>query len=354
MSFEGKPGEASFRPGLCRSGVFGSKLTQKLLFTCSFSIFLLFLLITGPPPVAKAQDSSFVTQGAIKGKVLSSLSGLPILGVAIRVGETVVPTNTAGEFAFNQVYPGTYTIYFDAPDHEGQWQEAVVESGKVTAIPTVVLSATTGEIRGKVMSLATGQALSGTVVRVDNITVLSEADGEFVFTRVYPGVYTIHYDAASHLSQDQEAIPVYKGALTSPPMAVLSADGPPRIELRIAENRLYLYFGSLLVKFYRVATGMKGWPTPLGQFTIIRKDVNPTWYPPSWADEEKPVRPGPRNPLGNRRLLLSNPSYGIHGTNRISSIGKYITHGCIRLYPWEIVDLFDRVTVGTVVDIVRQ
>ena len=336
------------------AGAFGRRLTQRLLFAYSFSIFLLFLIITEPPLVAKAQDSSFVTQGAIKGKVLSSFSGLPIPGTAIRVDETVVPTSTAGEFVFNQVYLGTYTIYFDAPDHEGQWQEVVVESGKATTIPTVVLSAATGEIRGRVMSLATGQALSGTVVRIDNITVLSGADGEFVFTRVYPGVYTVHHNAPGHLGQIQEAVAVYKGALTNPPMAVLSADGPPRIELRIAENRLYLYFGSLLVKSYRVATGMKGWPTPLGRFTVIRKDVNPTWYPPSWADEEKPVRPGPRNPLGNQRLLLSNPSYGIHGTNRISSIGKYITHGCIRLYPWDIVDLFDRVSVGTVVDIVKQ
>jgi L,D-transpeptidase ErfK/SrfK len=135
-------------------------------------------------------------------------------------------------------------------------------------------------------------------------------------------------------------------------MVVMSADGPPRILLKVSENRLYLFYGSYLVKSYPVATGMRGWPTPRGTFTIIRKDVNPTWYPPSWADVEKPVPPGLSNPLGTRRLLLSDPSYGIHGTNKISSIGRYITHGCIRLYPWDIVDLFDRVTVGTIVDIV--
>ncbi len=291
--------------------------------------------------------------GVLTGRVLSSVDNSPIAGTAVRIDNTVIPSDADGEFRFTLVHPGTYTIYYDAPGHESQAQGGIVIcAGQTIVLPTAVLRANTGIIKGKVISSATNLPIAGTAVRIDNTVIPSDADGEFRFTLVHPGTYTMHYDAPGHLPQTQELIRVEKGKCVTLPMVVMSADGPPRILLKVSENRLYLFYGSYLVKSYPVATGMPGWPTPRGTFTIIRKDVNPTWYPPGWADVEKPVPPGPSNPLGTRRLLLSDPSYGIHGTNKISSIGKYITHGCIRLYPWDIVDLFDRVTVGTIVDIV--
>ncbi len=291
--------------------------------------------------------------GSIRGRVVSGFTGTPIEGAAVRIGNTVIPTNPNGEFAFTLVHLGAYTIYYDAPFHEGEVQEHItVEAGRLSVAPTAILGAAIGEIRGKVISAATGFPLPWVAVRIDNTTASTDAQGEYVFTKVYPGIYTINYSAQGHLNQIQKVIPVFKSRLTNPPMVVLSADGPPNILIRLSENRLYLYHGTFLVKFYPVATGMKAWPTPISRFTIIRKDINPTWYPPNWADEEKPVLPGPENPLGNRRLLLSDPSYGIHGTNNISSIGKYVTHGCIRLYPLDILDLFDRVQVGNEVNII--
>lgn len=315
----------------------------------------LFLILGTGELRASPSPAVSSSTGSITGKVVSNFYGTFIAGAAVRINDTVIATNGNGEFLFAGVQPGTYKIYYDAADHEGQVQEFVtVESERLTRTPAVIMKAGIGEIVGKVLSAATGLPLQGAVVRIDDIVAVTGPEGEFRFSRVYPGVYTVHYSAPSHLGQIQEVIPVFKNERLNLPTAVLSADGPPRILIKLSENRLYLYFGTLLVKSYRIASGMKSWPTPLGTFTIIRKDVNPTWYPPSWADEEKPVRPGPRNPLGTRRLLLSNPSYGIHGTNRVSSIGRYVTHGCIRLYPWEIVDLFDRVSVGTTVDIVGQ
>jgi hypothetical protein len=93
--------------------------------------------------------------------------------------------------------------------------------------------------------------------------------------------------------------------------------------------------------------------TPTGHFYVKKKEINPTWYPPDWADTTEPVHPGPSNPLGNRRLLLNITSYGIHGTNKPSSIGKAVTHGCIRMYPSDILELFEVISVGTKVDIIR-
>ncbi len=126
-----------------------------------------------------------------------------------------------------------------------------------------------------------------------------------------------------------------------------------KIVISVSKRALYLYKGEELLRVYPIAVGGRGFPTPIRKFKIVRKDVNPTWYPPDWADVEEPVPPGPSNPLGDRRLLLSDRNYGIHGTNKPSSIGKAVTHGCIRMYPSDILELFKAVSVGTVVDIRR-
>lgn len=127
-----------------------------------------------------------------------------------------------------------------------------------------------------------------------------------------------------------------------------------RLVLSVSKRTLSLYNGDALIKSYPVAVGMGGgFSTPIGHFFLKKKEINPTWYPPAWADVAEPVRPGPNNPLGNRRLLLNIPAYGIHGTNKPSSIGKAVTHGCIRMYPSDILELYEVVSVGTKVDIIR-
>jgi lipoprotein-anchoring transpeptidase ErfK/SrfK len=67
------------------------------------------------------------------------------------------------------------------------------------------------------------------------------------------------------------------------------------------------------------------------------------------------VIPGgsPGNPMGPRALTLSGGEYAIHGTNKPSSIGTFASYGCIRMYNQDIVDLFDRVSVGTPVVVAR-
>ena len=82
---------------------------------------------------------------------------------------------------------------------------------------------------------------------------------------------------------------------------------------------------------------------------------NPWWYPPNsrWAEGQKPIPPGPNNPLGTRWMGLSAPGVGIHGTPNPASIGYSVSHGCIRMYIPDAEWLFSSVDVGTTVFIVR-
>jgi L,D-transpeptidase ErfK/SrfK len=126
------------------------------------------------------------------------------------------------------------------------------------------------------------------------------------------------------------------------------------VVVSLAERNLYFYRGGRPVKVFPLAIGMRGWETPTGDFRIANKRKNPTWFPPKWAKEEKPVPPGPGNPLGDRWMGLSLPGYGLHATNSPSSIGRYASHGCMRMYPEHARDLYELVTIGTPVRIVYQ
>ena len=130
------------------------------------------------------------------------------------------------------------------------------------------------------------------------------------------------------------------------------------IVIRRGSNRLYLYdvgSTSKLVRTFQVATGRSQYPTPLGKFEIVNKELDPWWYPPAgsaWAQGAKPIPPGPGNPLGTRWMGLSAPNVGIHGTPDAASIGYSASHGCIRMLIPQVEWLFTQVDLGTPVFIV--
>jgi hypothetical protein len=126
------------------------------------------------------------------------------------------------------------------------------------------------------------------------------------------------------------------------------------IKIDISERKLYHYDEGKLVKTYAVAVGQPRYPTPRGDYYIIVKEYNPTWNPPPspWAEGLEPVPPGPGNPLGTRWMGLSAPAVGIHGTYASGSIGTAASHGCIRMRIRDVEELFERVYVGTPVQIV--
>jgi lipoprotein-anchoring transpeptidase ErfK/SrfK len=121
--------------------------------------------------------------------------------------------------------------------------------------------------------------------------------------------------------------------------------------------RLRLYRGTTTpggtvmkrVRTYPIAIGQPQYPTPTGNFSVIVKQVNPTWFPPDspWAAGLGPVSPGPGNPLGTRWIGTSAPAIGMHGTPNPSSIGTMASHGCIRMYMADVENLYARVRIGT-------
>jgi lipoprotein-anchoring transpeptidase ErfK/SrfK len=128
----------------------------------------------------------------------------------------------------------------------------------------------------------------------------------------------------------------------------------PVIVIRRGSNRLYLYQGMHFQRVFGVATGQSVYPTPLGRWSIVVKWRNPWWYPPNsdWARGEKPIPPGPGNPLGTRWMGLSASGVGIHGTPDDASIGYSASHGCIRMHIGDAEWLFTHVSIGTTVFIV--
>lgn len=140
----------------------------------------------------------------------------------------------------------------------------------------------------------------------------------------------------------------------SPRAAVLRSAYRSVIVIRRSSNRLLLYNYDRLRRPFRVATGQSVYPTPLGRFRIQVKWRNPWWYPPSsrWARGQKPVPPGPSNPLGTRWMGLTSPGVGIHGTPNPASIGYSVSHGCIRMYIADAEWLFNTIDIGTSVFIV--
>jgi L,D-transpeptidase ErfK/SrfK len=124
------------------------------------------------------------------------------------------------------------------------------------------------------------------------------------------------------------------------------------IIINVPEMRMYMFpprtkpDDTLMMRTWAVAIGDSDTPSPVGSFTIASKDKNPTWYVPDsiYRTMDPPKRrivpPGPDNPMGEYRIRLSKGDYSIHGTDTPWSIGRETTHGCIRLYPEDIGELF--------------
>jgi lipoprotein-anchoring transpeptidase ErfK/SrfK len=147
------------------------------------------------------------------------------------------------------------------------------------------------------------------------------------------------------------------------PSCVLAAyervvfDGFPGgiVVVRTSERRLYLTLGDGTALRYPVGVGRQGkqWS---GHARIGGKYVEPAWAPPDDVRRDKPslpdvIPPGQNNPMGARALTLDRGDYAIHGTTRAmrASVGTFASYGCIRMLNEDVIDLFDRVQVGTAV-----
>lgn len=107
------------------------------------------------------------------------------------------------------------------------------------------------------------------------------------------------------------------------------------IDISTAHHQLKLMNDRALIKTYPIAIGKMLTPTPAGTYTIINKQLNPS------------------GPFGALWMGLSRPHYGIHGTNNPASIGRDVSHGCIRMHNADVLELSAYAPVGTSVSIHR-
>jgi L,D-transpeptidase ErfK/SrfK len=132
------------------------------------------------------------------------------------------------------------------------------------------------------------------------------------------------------------------------------------VVINLPEMRLYSFVnGDNAPNTYPIGIGREGLDTPLGKTSVVRKTEGPTWTPTPRMRREKPelpavMPPGPENPMGTHALYLGFPLVAIHGTNRAFGIGRRISSGCIRLYPEDIIALYNQIPVGTQVTVVDQ
>ncbi len=162
-----------------------------------------------------------------------------------------------------------------------------------------------------------------------------------------------------------------EGTVVRLPLRRVLPDAPREgIVVNLPEHRLYYYppakpGEARVVVSFPVSVGKMDWSTPLGLTKIEKKIKDPAWYPPESVRMEhaargdilpKMIPPGPDNPMGlfAMRLAIPGGSYLIHGTNKPAGVGMQVTHGCMRLYPEHIEELFKMVAVDTPVRLVNQ
>jgi lipoprotein-anchoring transpeptidase ErfK/SrfK len=141
-------------------------------------------------------------------------------------------------------------------------------------------------------------------------------------------------------------------------VALDTSEAPGTIIIDSGNTVLYYVLGQGRAVRYAVGVGREGFGWS-GMQTVSRKAEWPDWYPPAEMIARQPYLPrfvagGPTNPLGARAMYLGSSPYRIHGTNDPSSIGRFVSSGCIRLTNEDVIDLFDRVNVGAKVVVLSK
>jgi hypothetical protein len=145
-----------------------------------------------------------------------------------------------------------------------------------------------------------------------------------------------------------------------PPREIVAYDGPYRpgtIVISTTERRLYLVLPNHQALKYGVGVGRTGFAWSGVKFISMKKEW-PSWTPPLQMLRRRPDLPrfmagGIDNPLGARAMYLSSSLFRIHGSNEPDTIGQAVSSGCIRMTNEDVIDLYDRVRVGTKVIVLR-
>jgi lipoprotein-anchoring transpeptidase ErfK/SrfK len=152
------------------------------------------------------------------------------------------------------------------------------------------------------------------------------------------------------IEDDQGTTAAVPDRLKRTVVAFNSHEAPGTIVIDTGNTMLYYVLGQNRAIRYGVGVGREGF-TWAGVKTVARKAEWPDWHPPAAMIARQPYLPrfmagGPGNPLGAAAMYLGSSDYRIHGTNDPSTIGKFVSSGCIRLTNEDIQDLYSRVNVG--------
>jgi lipoprotein-anchoring transpeptidase ErfK/SrfK len=200
-----------------------------------------------------------------------------------------------------------------------------------------------------------------TAAQVDRKAVNAKRTVVKYAIHIKPAVYGAAVDKTKAVKQISQAL-TDDAALTSASRTtslpidvvkpkVLESSFKTAIVVSLSRTQVRLYNGTKLIKTYLCAPGRPSWPTPTGDFKIVRKQANAPWINPhsAWsASMPERIAGGPNNPMGDRKIGINYPGVFLHGVppSEYSSIGTHASHGCMRMLPSAIHDLYPRVKVG--------
>jgi lipoprotein-anchoring transpeptidase ErfK/SrfK len=164
-----------------------------------------------------------------------------------------------------------------------------------------------------------------------------------------PGIVSGYGMTSAPAAQDEDQL--LPARLRRTVVNLDTREGPGTVIVDTADTVLYYVLSGGRAIRYGIGVGRAGFAWS-GVERVSRKAAWPDWYPPPEMIARQPYLPrfmagGPGNPLGARAMYLGNSEYRIHGTNDPTTIGKFISSGCIRLTNEDVSDLFNRVSVGT-------
>ena len=296
------------------------RLTLLLLVLLSAGVFAAIALADTPPSPG---DTSTTTTTATVPTVVPDgvvLEGIPVGGLAPDVAAQAVtaafdrPVTLRFERTKIEVSPSLLGVSVPV-------ESAVAKALTVPPNTTLTLRATVNTllIRSFVAKIANRfdrKPVSSQLLLRNSKPFVTDA---VIGRTIYQGIAV--RDLSDALAHGTRSPIVLSAKLTTP--KVTPATIGPVIVIKRGSNQLTLYNGMKVVRTFAVATGQAVYPTPLGKFQIIVKWKNPWWYPPAspWAKGEKPVPPGPGNPLGTRWMGLSSPASASTGRRKTAPSG---------------------------------
>jgi lipoprotein-anchoring transpeptidase ErfK/SrfK len=175
----------------------------------------------------------------------------------------------------------------------------------------------------------------------------------FVFTSAQPDITTtaaIERLIATPVHQTWATInPLFESVSASIPDSTQKTDDI-RVVIDLSDRLVHTYDDADQLRHsFPIAVGKAGWETPVGEFSILEKRINPSWQHPITHEI---VPPGPNNPLGSHWIAFwtnGRNKIGFHGTNDAGLIGQAVSHGCVRMRNDEIQILYELVNIGTTV-----